>query len=298
MRLSVIVPATVPAPTLSRCLVAIEAAGADEILVADEPARATPSLARNRAVDRATGDVLVFVDADVLVHADALDRIRARLRDPALDAVFGSYDDAPEAPGAVSGFRNLLHHHVHHEGAGRAQSFWTGLGAVRRAVFDAAGRLDPERRWLEDVELGARLVQAGARIELDPSIQGTHLKRYTLASMLHVDTVERAIPWVDLMLAGRAPRSALNAGTRHRVAALLALSAVGAVALRRPVVAAGALGAFAALNADLYATIARRRGRAEALAAVPLHLLHHVSATAAIPAGVALHLRRRYSAAT
>jgi hypothetical protein len=298
MRLTVIVPATAPAPTLPRCLAALEAAGADEVLVADEPPFATPSLARNLAADRATGDVLVFVDADVLVHEDALDLIRARLRDPALDAVFGSYDDAPEAPGAISGFRNLLHHHVHHESAGPAQSFWTGLGAVRRAVFDAAGRLDPERRWLEDVELGARLVQAGARIELDPAIQGTHLKRYTLASMLHVDTVERAIPWVDLMLAGRAPHSSLNAGAKHRAAALLALGAVGAAALRRPVVAAAALGAFAALNADLYATIARRRGRAQAAAAVPLHVLHHVSATAAIPAGVALHLRRRYSAAT
>jgi hypothetical protein len=242
--------------------------------------------------------VLVFVDADVVVHPDALDRIRARLRDPSLDAVFGSYDDAPEAPGAVSGFRNLLHHHVHHAGAGRAESFWTGLGAVRRAVFDSAGRLDPQRRWLEDVELGARLIQAGARIELDPAIQGTHLKRYTLASMLHVDTVERAIPWVDLMLAGRAPHSALNAGARHRAAALLAIGAVGAAAGRRPALSLAALGAFAALNADLYATIARRRGRAEAAAAVPLHVLHHVSAAAAIPAGVALHLRRRYSAAT
>jgi hypothetical protein len=298
LRLTAIVPATVPVPTLSRCLVALERAGADEILVADEPAGATPALARNRAVGRATGDVLVFVDADVVVHDDALDRIRARLRDPALDAVFGSYDDAPEAPGAISGFRNLLHHHVHHAGAGPAQSFWTGLGAVRRAVFDAAGGLDPARRWLEDVELGARLIQAGARIELDPSIQGTHLKRYTLRSMLHVDTVERAIPWVDLMLSGRAPRSALNAGGRHRAAALLALGAVGAAVARRPVVAVVAVGAFAALNAELYATIARRRGRGEAAAAVPLHVLHHVSASAAIPAGVALHLRRRYSAAT
>jgi hypothetical protein len=298
VRLTAIVPATVPAPTLPRCLVALEHAGADEILVADDPAGATPALARNQAVDRATGDVLVFVDADVVVHADALERIRARLRDPALDAVFGSYDDAPEAPGPVSGFRNLLHHHVHHEGAGPAESFWTGLGAVRRAAFESAGRLDPGRRWLEDVELGARLVQAGARIELDPSIQGTHLKRYTLRSMLHVDTVERAIPWVDLMLAGRAPRSSLNAGGRHRAAALLALGAVGAAAARRPVAAVAALGAFAALNAGLYATIARSRGRAEAAAAVPLHVLHHVSATAAIPAGVALHLRRRYSAAT
>jgi hypothetical protein len=298
MRLSVIVPATAAAPTLPRCLAALEAAGPDELLVADEPAGATPALARNLAAERASGDVLVFVDADVVVHPDALDRIRARLRDPSLDAVFGSYDDAPEAPGAVSGFRNLLHHHVHHAGAGRAESFWTGLGAVRRAVFDSAGRLDPQRRWLEDVELGARLIQAGARIELDPAIQGTHLKRYTLASMLHVDTVERAIPWVDLMLAGRAPHSALNAGARHRAAALLAIGAVGAAAGRRPALSLAALGAFAALNADLYATIARRRGRAEAAAAVPLHVLHHVSAAAAIPAGVALHLRRRYSAAT
>ena len=186
--------------------------------------------------------MLVFVDADVLLHPDALDRIRARLRDPALDAVFGSYDDSPEAPGPVSGFRNLLHHHVHHEGAGRAQSFWTGIGAVRRAAFDSAGGLDPERRWLEDVELGARLVQAGARIELDPAIQGTHLKRYTLGSMLHVDTVERAIPWVDLMLAGRAPHSSLNAGGRHRASALLALGTVGAAALRRPRIGCSALG--------------------------------------------------------
>jgi hypothetical protein len=298
MRLSVIVPATVEAPTLPRCLAAVEAAGPDEVLVANEPAGATPALARNLAAERATGDVLVFVDADVLIHRDALDRIRARLRDPSLDAVFGSYDAAPEAPGAISGFRNLLHHHVHHAGAGRAESFWTGLGAVRRAVFDSAGRLDPQRRYLEDVELGARLVQAGARIELDPAIQGTHLKRYTLASMLHVDTVERAIPWVDLMLAGRAPRSALNAGARHRAAALLALGTTLLLARRRPLPALAALSAFAALNADLYATIARNRGPTEAAAAVPLHVLHHVSATVAIPAGIALHLRRRYSAAT
>jgi len=298
MRLSVIVPATVEAPTLPRCLAALEAAGPDELLVADAPAGATPALARNVAAERATGDVLVFVDADVLVHSDALERIRTRLRDPSLAAVFGSYDAAPEAPGAVSGFRNLLHHHVHHAGAGRAQSFWTGLGAVRRAVFDSAGRLDPQRRYLEDVELGARLVQAGARIELDPAIQGTHLKRYTLASMLHVDMVERAIPWVDLMLAGRAPHSALNAGARHRAAALLAIGTTLLLARRRPLPALAALGAFAALNADLYATIARARGRREAAAAVPLHVLHHVSATAAIPAGVALHLRKRYKAAT
>ncbi len=298
MRLSAIVPATDAPATLERCLAALAAAGAEEVLVGRDPPGATPAAARNAAAERATGDVLVFVDADVLVHADALQRIRARLGDPGLAAVFGSYDDAPEAPGAVSGFRNLLHHHVHQQSAGPVASFWTGLGAVRRSAFDSAGRLDPARRYLEDVELGARLVANGARVELDPAIQGTHLKHYTLAGMLHVDTVERAIPWVDLMLAGHAPRNALNVSATHRASALLALIAAGALCSGRPVGAACALGTLGAVNRDLYALIARRRSRGEAVAAVGLHALHHLAATIATPAGVALHLRRRYSAAT
>ena len=116
--------------------------------------------------------------------------------------------------------------------------------------------------------------------------------------MLHVDTVERAIPWVDLMLAGRAPqaRSTRAAATAPRRCSRSARRSSPRAAARSP--AARPSPRFAALNADLYATIARSRGRAEAAAAVPLHVLHHVSATAAIPAGVALHLRRRYSAAT
>ena len=59
--------------------------------------------------------------------------------DPTLSALFGAYDDLPAAPGIVSNFRNLLHHHVHHRNAGPAETFWTGLGAVRRrASSDAA----------------------------------------------------------------------------------------------------------------------------------------------------------------
>ena len=85
---------------------------------------------------RATGDVLVFVDADVLPHRDAFRRIRSAFRgQPELIAVFGSYDDSPPAPGAVSGFRNLLHHYVHQQASGDADTFWAGLGAIRREAF-------------------------------------------------------------------------------------------------------------------------------------------------------------------
>ncbi|MDF2754156.1 MAG: pglI 2, partial [Gaiellaceae bacterium] len=78
----------------------------------------------------------MFVDADVEVHEDAFQRIRSAFNgDPGLAAIFGSYDDAPGADGIVSDFRNLLHHHVHHQGAGVATTFWAGLGAIRREVF-------------------------------------------------------------------------------------------------------------------------------------------------------------------
>ena len=177
IRLSAIVPATGGPATLDECLGAIRRARAapDELVIADEPANPGPAAARNAGAERAKGDMLVFVDADVLVHEDAFERIRRAFEDdPELTAVFGSYDDTPRAPGVVSGFRNLLHHHVHQGSPGPATTFWAGLGAIRRDAFLAAGGFDADRFERPAVE----------DIELDPGLLGTHLKGWTLASML------------------------------------------------------------------------------------------------------------------
>ena len=154
MRISCVVPATDSPPTLERCLAAIRAADdpPDEVVAVTEPQSTGPAEARNAGAARTDGDLLAFVDADVVVHPDAFTRIRALFeRDPELAAVFGAYDDEPEAADAVSGFRNLLHHSVHVEGSGPAQSFWAGLGAIRREVFEQAGGFDAGRfpcpRW-------------------------------------------------------------------------------------------------------------------------------------------------------
>src|SRR5579864_2908800 len=55
-----------------------------------------PAAARNYGVENAAGEILVFVDADVVVPPNTLDRIAADFsRDPSLAAVFGSYDENP-----------------------------------------------------------------------------------------------------------------------------------------------------------------------------------------------------------
>lgn len=298
-RLSAIVPATNRPATLERCLAAIREARAapDELIVVVDAPGPGPAAARNEGARRATGELLVFVDADVVPHADAFERIRQAFEvEPELVGVFGSYDDAPEAASYVSRFRNLLHHVAHHDAAGRAETFWAGLGAVRRDAFLAAGGFDATRyrqASIEDIELGMRLTAAGALVRLDPAVQGTHLKRWTLVEMLRTDLLLRGAPWVGLLLRDRRRSRALNLGWSYRVSAIASLVGLVAVWRRRPVLGGGAVTALLVLNRRLYALLLRRFGPAHAAVGVPLHVLHHLTAVASVPLGILLHVRER-----
>jgi len=203
--LSVIVPATNRPPTLGRCLAALAASDEPhEVVVVTTPSDGGPAAARNAGVAASTGAIIVFVDADVEVHPDALRRLRTALdADRAVDAVFGAYDERPAEASLVSRFRNLLHHHVHVSSPGPAETFWAGLGAVRREAFEAHGGFDAHRFprcSIEDIDLGMRMRAAGRGIELVADARGTHLKRWTLRSMLRTDFSARGVPWVALLL--------------------------------------------------------------------------------------------------
>jgi Glycosyl transferase family 21 len=292
--LAVVIPATDRPATLERCLAALEGGERppDELVVQEEPVGIGPAAARNLAAAARTADVLVFVDSDVEVHPDALARIGRRFRDPGLTAVFGAYDDDPADPGLTSRYRNLLHHHVHAGAAGVAETFWAGLGAVRREEFEAAGGFDADRfprPSVEDIELGMRLRRRGARIVLDPAIRGRHLKRWTPLSMASTDFGRRGVPWTRLLLRERTDISALNLGWRRRLSTAASVGLLAALLARRPRLAGAALLANLALDRDLYALLARRGGPCLLVAGVGLHQLHQLTAAASVPAALALH---------
>lgn len=299
--LSVIVPATDRPPTLGRCRAAIEPqlGPADELIVVSECVAPGPAGARNAGAVGARGDVLVFVDADVVVHADAIARLRESLAaDPGLAGLFGAYDDTPEAPGTVSRFRNLLHHHTHALAAGEVASFWAGLGAVDARAFREAGGFDsssyPEPS-IEDIELGTRIVTAGGRLRCDPAIRGTHLKRWGAVGMVRTDLFKRGAPWVELLArerrAGRGRLGVLNLGWRQRIGASASLLAIAAVASRRPRLALAAVATLIAAEHRLYALLLRRLGPRRLPIAVAAHLLHHLAAAASVPLGLLRSLR-------
>ena len=172
-----------------------------------------------KGVKHARAPILVFVDCDVVIHSDALERI-AKFFSENQDyaAIFGSYDATPAAPQFVSQYRNLLHHFTHQNETSEAETFWTGLGAVRRSAFDQVGGFRREYGPIEDVAFGLELVDSGFRIALDPRLLGTHLKRWTLYAMIKTDIFDRAVPWATMVLNRRRFTNALNTSPPTRLA--------------------------------------------------------------------------------
>jgi GT2 family glycosyltransferase len=269
-----------------------ERAGA---IVVRFPSPRGPAAARNRGAREASAPLIFFLDADVAVHPESLDRALARFEsDPGLSALFGSYDDAPQAPGVVSQYRNLLHHFVHQQGAFEADirpvhTFWTGCGMIRREVFLAYGGFDPRlypRPAIEDIELGYRLTRAGHRIVLARDVLATHMKRWTLREMVRTDIFRRGVPWMLLIKRSGTVETDLNvkAGQKACVALTgltLACAACGvavpnaALAAGLGLTAAAGLAAIVALNREFFAFLARRRGWRFACASLPLHLAYY-----------------------
>lgn len=249
------------------------------------PENSGPAAARNHGARRARGAILFFVDADVVIASGAIERVQRFFADhPRHAAVFGSYDARPRCGSMVSRYRNLLHHFVHQRGNPDASTFWAGCGAIRRSVFQEVGGFDGGRfpqASIEDIELGYRLRAAGHRIRLDPGLQGTHLKEWTVGSIIRTDIARRALPWSRLILAsGHAPDE-LNLTTEQRASAALAgLAAasapLGALRLELLGLPAAALFAVAVLNRSLYAFFRRQGGNRFAALCMTLHFLYYL----------------------
>ena len=265
-------------------------------LVSGMKRRLGPAQARNIGAQLARGEILFFVDADVLVQPGTVGHIAATMQaDPSLAACFGSYDDQPSASNFLSQYRNLLHHYVHQHGKIDASTFWSGCGAIRRDLFLAIGGFNEqlyERPSIEDIELGYRLQAAGHRVQLEKLLQVKHMKRWTPRKMLITDVRDRALPWTRLILQGGGAPNDLNLNFSQRLSTAVAFIGLFSLGVTLFYAWAWLLVLLAALmliwlNWPFYQFLGNKRGLRFALMALPWHWLYFLYSGASFVVGLA-----------
>jgi GT2 family glycosyltransferase len=172
-----------------------------------------PAAARNHGAARAQGQQIVFldddieplpglIDAHVRVHNGQADRVVIGYLPPVTSGGTGFFPlqlrDWWEAmferlrqPGHRATYRDLL----------------SGNLSLSVELFARVGGFDPALRCHEDYELGARLIDAGARFVFAPDAAGYHHETADLAASLRR---KRAEGRADVTIARRRPELALS----------------------------------------------------------------------------------------
>jgi glycosyltransferase involved in cell wall biosynthesis len=115
-----------------------------------------PAAARNRGAAEATGDILLFLDDDMICEPDLVQQ-HARLHDAGADVVTGEIPiHADSEPGLI---RDKLAAAASWPRQQRASAFdvYSGNLSIRSRVFREIGGFDEEFDVGEDLELGVRL---------------------------------------------------------------------------------------------------------------------------------------------
>lgn len=319
---SLIIPVHNGAPTLGRCLGSVFDGEPEQVIVVDDgstddtaaiaarfpcelitlPQNCGTAAARNIGARRARGEILFFLDGDIVMERDTLTRIAQTFADQeTLGALFGSYqiDTAPQ--NFFSVYKNLLHHFTHQHASPDAVTFCGGYGAVRRDIFFALGGFDESYHALEDIEFGYRLFRAGYRTQLLRDLQFTHLKTYTLGSLLRSDVRNRAIPWTRLMLEKKIFRNDLNTRANNVVSVALAFGIVTAplwvwVTPSSALVLGVLVCALLILNFDFLRFAARARGIRFGIGAALMTWFYYVYSGIGLFVGLGSFLWQKFSA--
>ncbi len=231
--------------------------------------RSGPAAARNAGMRAARNRLVLFLDADIILPDHGLESLRATLVQHSdrgeIAGVMGVYSESLLGKGLCSDYKNLHVCFLHKTTATISPYLHTPILCIDKQVLEEEGGFDTSLETAEDFRMGVKLGSKGYRFVIDRSVQGVHLKRYTLRSLLKEDW-RRVRDLLRIQLEEGQQKFLYHA---HRFSRLLSAAlplptlAASACALAWPAWAMVALPcwlAFCACNLPFLAYVRKRRG--------------------------------------
>jgi hypothetical protein len=137
-----------------------------------------PAIARTVGAKMATGQVVLFTDADVWLPEGLLQGVLQTFLDRDCECVQGTFSRQCPYANYFSQYKNLYNRYVLNQLPEWIQTTFTSLTAIRRDFFFSCGGFDENihQASIEDRTLGENIIRAGGRIFLNKDLEVIHNK--------------------------------------------------------------------------------------------------------------------------
>ena len=140
-----------------------------------------PGAARNKGSEEAQGEILLFLDSDVIINKDSLNLIIDKFQIDEINAIQGIYSHQPNYKCVATQFyQSYLCYYVWAENKKYASTLVTGCFAVRKKIFNKLNGFDVniENPSCEDEKFGYSLIENGYKIPILRNLQVVHRVNY------------------------------------------------------------------------------------------------------------------------
>lgn len=136
--------------------------------------RSGPARVRNVGVEHAKGEIIVFIDSDVIIEQESLNKIVDDFRkNDYIVAVNGLYSKTPANKGLFPSYLALQKYYNFSRSGKYFSHLATAFCAIKKNIFVKHKGFNPKNKEMEDYELGFRITRRD-KILLDKRLKCKH----------------------------------------------------------------------------------------------------------------------------
>lgn len=170
--------------------------------IIQENVNSGPAFGRNKGAEFAKGEILVFVDSDVIIPPDTIKFLDSMFYEKDADATIGVYSPKLRFDNFASNYKNIYQYYTYgfFPELKNIPNFCSSLAAIKKSVFMDLHGYDAryQTAYIEDTEFGERIA-AKYKLYSCRQLEFEHIKHYTVFQVLKTD-YRRAGSTMKLML--------------------------------------------------------------------------------------------------